>query len=95
MKISINNNFFEVNNFLNAKLFIQDNGVPSYIYFSLDEKNELEISQFVEWLILEDKTNSISIPKNFSFNVDCICLLRKNRIESRLNNYLFFGINDY
>lgn len=95
MKENNTNDFLETLDFLDAKMFIQNNGVPNYIFFSLDEYNELKISQFVNWLILEDVKKSISIPKNFTFSIECTCLLRKNRIQSKLNNYLFFGICEY
>lgn len=84
-----------------ALLFVQKNGIPSYISFDHDlgceDTGEILKSgyDFAKWLVDMDIENIYKFPDNFSFNIHSANPIGRNNINSILNNYLKFKVRYY
>ena len=84
-----------------AVKYILKNGMPNFISFDYnlgyDDKNIPLKNGYdlAKWLINLDVRGNIKFPKDFSFNVHCTNIIKKNHIEAILNNYLLFKVTLY
>ena len=87
-----------VRSYEEAVMFVQKNGIPSYISFDHDlgceDTGEILKSgyDFAKWLVDMDIENIYKFPDNFSFNIHSANPIGRNNINSILNNYLKFKV---
>ena len=87
-----------VRSYEEAVMFVQKNGIPSYISFDHDLgcEDTGEILKrgydFAKWLVDMDIENIYKFPDNFSFNIHSANPIGRNNINSILNNYLKFKV---
>ena len=78
--------------------FVNKNGIPSYISFDPDlgcDKNGNILKSgydFAKYLVEMDIENIQNFPNDFSFNIHSANPIRRNNIQSILNDYLIFKI---
>jgi len=68
--------------------YIEKNGCPNFISFDNDLQRDLEGLDLAKWLIEKDLDNPGFIPKDFKFFVHSQNIIAKEKIYSRLNQYL-------
>ena len=87
-----------VRSFEEAVLFVQNNGIPTFISFDhdlgCDEIGNILKSgyDFAKWLVDMDIENIHKFPNNFTFDIHSANSIGKNNIKSILNNYLLFKV---
>ena len=87
-----------VRSFEEAVLFVQNNGIPTFISFDhdlgCDEIGNILKSgyDFAKWLVDMDMEKIYKFPDNFTFNIHSANQIGKNNINSILNNYLLFKV---
>ena len=71
-----------------AQDYIETNGCPDFISFDNDLMRELEGLDLAKWIIEKDLDNPGFIPEDFNFFVHSQNIIAKEKIYSRLGQYL-------
>ena len=98
LRVPLNDYDVIVRSFEEAVLFVQNNGIPTFISFDhdlgCDEIGNILKSgyDFAKWLVDMDIENIHKFPDNFTFDIHSANPIGKNNIKSILNNYLSFKV---